>query len=115
MKPSAWLINTSRGPVVDQPALSAALRAGTIAGAALDVLELEPPRADDPILGLPNALVFPHIGTSTAETRYAMRELAVRNLLAADAHDAHDAPSDTTLAARWEFARRLATEADSAA
>jgi glyoxylate reductase len=82
MKRSAWLINTSRGPVVDQPALTAALRAGTIAGAALDVLELEPPREDDPLLALPNVLVFPHIGTSTVETRYAMRELAVRNLLA---------------------------------
>ncbi len=82
MKRSAWLINTSRGPVVDQPALASALRDGTISGAALDVLEQEPPRADDPLLELPNLLVFPHIGTATVETRYAMRELAVQNLLA---------------------------------
>ncbi len=82
MKRSAWLINTSRGPVVDQPALTAALRAERIAGAALDVLELEPPREDEPLLALSNVLAFPHIGTSTEETRYAMRELAVRNLLA---------------------------------
>ncbi len=82
MKRSAWLVNTSRGPVVDQPALARALREGAIAGAALDVLEEEPPRADDPLLGLANVLVLPHIGTATHETRYAMRELAVRNLLA---------------------------------
>jgi lactate dehydrogenase-like 2-hydroxyacid dehydrogenase len=82
MKRSAWLVNTSRGPVVDQPALARALRDGAIAGAALDVLEEEPPRADEPLLGLPTVLIFPHIGTATHETRYAMRELAVRNLLA---------------------------------
>jgi glyoxylate reductase len=82
MKRSAWLVNTSRGPVVDQPALARALREGAIAGAALDVLEQEPPRPDEPLLDLPNVLVLPHIGTATHETRYAMRELAVRNLLA---------------------------------
>lgn len=81
MKPTALLINTSRGPVVDQPALSAALRQGRPAAAALDVLEQEPPDAADPILSLPNVLVVPHIGTATEETRYAMRELAVRNLV----------------------------------
>lgn len=82
MKRSAWLVNTSRGPAVDQPALLRALGDGAIAGAALDVLEEEPPRADEPLLGLPNVLILPHIGTATHETRYAMRELAVRNLLA---------------------------------
>ena len=82
MQPHAVLINTSRGPVVDQAALVAALEAGTPAACGLDVLEQEPPAADDPILALPNALLVPHIGSATEQTRYAMRELAVRNLLA---------------------------------
>jgi phosphoglycerate dehydrogenase-like enzyme len=83
MKSTACLVNTSRGPVVDQPALVAALREERIAGAAVDVLEQEPPDADEPVVDLPNVLTFPHIGTATNETRYAMRELTVRNLLAA--------------------------------
>ncbi|MFP6629246.1 MAG: D-glycerate dehydrogenase [Myxococcota bacterium] len=82
MQPHAVLINTARGPVVDQTALVAALETGTLAACGLDVLEQEPPAADDPILALPNALVVPHIGSATEQTRYAMRELAVRNLLA---------------------------------
>ncbi|NRA02124.1 MAG: D-glycerate dehydrogenase [Myxococcales bacterium] len=82
MQPHAVLINTSRGPVIDQVALTAALEAGTLAACALDVLEQEPPAADDLILKLPNALLVPHIGSATRQTRYAMRELAVRNLLA---------------------------------
>jgi phosphoglycerate dehydrogenase-like enzyme len=82
MKPSAWVINTSRGPVIDQPALTRALRGGVIAGAVLDVLEDEPPAADDPILTLPNAVIFPHIGSATVETRAAMLDLAVANFVA---------------------------------
>lgn len=81
MKPTAVLINTSRGPVVDQRALAAGLRDGAIAAAALDVLEQEPPDPAEEIVALPNVLTFPHIGTATEETRLAMRELAVRNLL----------------------------------
>ena len=80
MQRSAWLINTSRGAVVDQAALVTALKQGRIAGAALDVLETEPPAADDPILSLPNVIVLPHVGSATVETREAMLELAVRNL-----------------------------------
>ena len=82
MKPTAYLINTSRGPVVDHPALVAALREGAIAGAALDVLEKEPPDPDEPLVTLPNFLGFPHMGTATRETRRAMLELSVNNLLA---------------------------------
>ncbi len=82
MKPGAYIVNTARGPVIDQPALVAALESGQIAGAGLDVLEAEPPDPDDPIVRLPNAITFPHIGTATEETRRAMRELAVRNLVA---------------------------------
>lgn len=81
MKPSAYLINTSRGPVVDQVALCAAMKAGRIQGAALDVLELEPPLETEEICTLPNVLVFPHMATATVETRYLMRELAADNLI----------------------------------
>lgn len=83
MKPDAYLINTSRGAVVDQAALVDALREGQIAGAALDVLEREPPAEGEPILNSPNVLLVPHIGSATRETRRAMLELAVDNMLAA--------------------------------
>ena len=82
MKPTAYFINTSRGPVVDQSALVEALRAGTIAGAALDVFEREPLAADDPLLSLQNVLLAPHMASGTEETRMAMAALAGRNLIA---------------------------------
>jgi glyoxylate reductase len=82
MRPTAIVVNTSRGPVIDEVALAAALRAGTIAGAVLDVLEAEPPAPDAPILSAPNALLFPHVASATVETRQAMLDLAVSNLLA---------------------------------
>jgi glyoxylate reductase len=83
MKPSAILINTARGPIVDQQALLAALDAGEIAAAALDVTDPEPPPAGDPILTHENVLVVPHIGSATHTTRAKMTELAVENLLVA--------------------------------
>lgn len=92
MKPTAYLINTARGGLVDQVALTEALRNGVIAGAGLDVLESEPPAADDPIYTLPNVICYPHIGSATHETRRAMRELAVQNLLAVLAGQRPPAP-----------------------
>jgi glyoxylate reductase len=83
MKPTAILVNTSRGPVVDQAALAAALRDGTIAAAALDVTDPEPLPADDPLLEAPNLLVVPHIASATHATRERMADLAVDNLLEA--------------------------------
>jgi glyoxylate reductase len=83
MEPEAILINTARGPIVDQPALVDAVRAGTIAGAALDVTDPEPPAPDDPVLHTPGVLVTPHIGSATRAAREQMAELAVENLLAA--------------------------------
>ena len=82
MRPTAYLINTARGGVVDQAALTAALRQGRLAGAGLDVLDPEPPDPSEPLLTLPNVLVFPHMATATHETRKAMRGLAVENVLA---------------------------------
>lgn len=82
MKSTAYLINTARDGLVDQSALTEALKAGTIAGAGLDVLEAEPPTEDDPIFTFPNVVCFPHIGSAPEERRRAMRELAVTNLLA---------------------------------
>jgi len=73
MKPTAVLINTSRGEAVDEVALAEALRKGKIAGACLDVYECEPPK-DSPLLKLPNIMLTPHIGASTAE---AQREAAL--------------------------------------
>jgi glyoxylate reductase len=83
MKPTAYLINTSRGGVVDQRALREALVAGEIAGAALDVTDPEPLPADHPLLQAPNLLVVPHIGSATTGTRANMAARAVDNLLAA--------------------------------
>jgi glyoxylate reductase len=82
MKPTAILVNTSRGPVVDSMALVDALRDGTIAGAALDVTDPEPLPADHPLLGLENCLVVPHIASASRATRGKMASMAAANLLA---------------------------------
>jgi len=81
MKRSAYLINTSRGPVVDEEALAWALKQHLLAGAALDVYEQEP-RVHPDLLTLDNVLLLPHIASATTETRTAMADLAVGNALA---------------------------------
>jgi glyoxylate reductase len=81
MKRRAFLVNTSRGPVVDEAALAWALREGLIAGAALDVYEQEP-RVHPDLVGLENVVLAPHLGSATVETRTAMADLAARNVLA---------------------------------
>ena len=83
MRSTAILINTARGPIVDQEALREALVNGTIAGAALDVTDPEPLPPDDPLLSAPNLIVAPHIGSATHQAREGMAMLAVENLLAA--------------------------------
>ena len=82
MKPTAVLVNTSRGPVVDQQALFEALRDGTIFAAGLDVTDPEPMPADDPLLSLPNCIVVPHIASATHVTRGKMARIAAENILA---------------------------------
>jgi len=81
MKPTAFLINTARGAVLDEAALIEALKSGEIAGAGLDVMETEPLPADSPLCSLPNVVLQAHIGSATHETRRAMIELAVYNLI----------------------------------
>ena len=82
MKPTAVLVNTSRGPVVDGAALHDALKSGEIAAAALDVTDPEPLPADDALLSLDNCLVVPHIASASRATRGRMAEMAAANLLA---------------------------------
>ncbi|GAA3712323.1 D-glycerate dehydrogenase [Zhihengliuella alba] len=81
MKESAYLVNTARGPIIDEEALAAALRAGLIAGAGLDVYEHEP-RVHPDLLDLDNVALVPHLGSATVETRTAMATLAADNAIA---------------------------------
>jgi glyoxylate reductase len=80
-RPHAYLINTSRGDVVDEVALCRALRQGTLAGAALDVFDGEP-RVSPEVLSLPTVVTLPHLGSATVESRVAMGQVALRNIAA---------------------------------
>ncbi|MFH0835085.1 MAG: D-glycerate dehydrogenase [Candidatus Micrarchaeota archaeon] len=82
MKPTAYLINTSRGPVIDENALYEALKTKRIAGAALDVFNKEPLPMDSPFLTLDNVVLVPHIGSATVETRERMAAMVAENLIA---------------------------------
>jgi glycerate dehydrogenase len=82
MKPGAYLLNTSRGGLIDEPALLDALRRGRIAGAGLDVLSAEPPPADHPLVDAPNCVVTPHIAWAAFESRRRLMQIAADNLRA---------------------------------
>jgi glycerate dehydrogenase len=82
MKPTAFLLNTSRGPLIDEPALADALNAGKIAAAGLDVLSVEPPPADNPLLRAKNCLITPHIAWATRAARSRLMQIAVANVRA---------------------------------
>ncbi|MBN2216132.1 MAG: D-2-hydroxyacid dehydrogenase [Pirellulales bacterium] len=82
MKPTAWLINTSRGPLVDEAALAEALNAGRLAGAGLDVLSTEPPEENNPLISATNCYVTPHIAWATRAARQRLMDIAVENVRA---------------------------------
>jgi glycerate dehydrogenase len=82
MKPTAYLLNTGRGPLVDEAALAAALRNGRIAGAGLDVLAQEPPLANNPLLSAPNCVITPHLAWATTASRQRLLDVAIDNVRA---------------------------------
>ncbi len=82
MKPSAILINTGRGPLIDEQAVADALREGRIYAAGMDVLGTEPPAADNPLLTAPRCFITPHIAWATKEARVRLMDIAVGNVAA---------------------------------
>ncbi|MCC6293833.1 MAG: D-2-hydroxyacid dehydrogenase [Bryobacterales bacterium] len=82
MKPTAFLLNTSRGPLIVNQDLADALNAGVIAGAGLDVLDVEPPQHGNPLIGAKNCIVTPHMAWATREARARLMDIAVENLRA---------------------------------
>ena len=82
MKPTAFLINTSRGGLINEPDLAEALNKGIIAAAALDVLSTEPPSADNPLLHAKNCLITPHVAWATFEARSRLMNVVVNNVKA---------------------------------
>jgi len=82
MKPTAFLVNTARGPLVDEAALAAALNAGQIAGAAVDVLSVEPPPASNPLLTAKNCVITPHVAWATRDARRRLIDVTAANLAA---------------------------------
>jgi len=104
MKPGAILVNTARGPLVDQDALYEALRSGAIAGAALDVTDPEPLPADSLLLTLGNVVITPHIASASTATRSEMARLAVANLLTSLAGDVNENVVNAEIAEDWRGA-----------
>jgi len=82
MKPRAFLLNTSRGPLLDERAVADALNSGQLGGAGLDVLSVEPPKADNPLLSAKNCVITPHIGWATRAARARLMNIAVENVRA---------------------------------
>jgi len=82
MKPTAILVNTARGQLIDERALAEALRKGVIGGAGLDVLNEEPPSAENPLLGAPRCLITPHVAWASIEARRRLIDVAADNVKA---------------------------------
>ncbi len=82
MKPDVLILNTSRGPLINEADLAAALKSGRVAGAAMDVLSSEPPAPDNPLLSAPNCIITPHIAWATQAARTRLMDIAVQNLAA---------------------------------